>query len=46
MICASSNLLFFTSVPLSDGILPKLQDREGGRSQSRAAETPQQSVDR
>ncbi|MFZ5730122.1 MAG: fatty acid desaturase, partial [Pseudomonadota bacterium] len=32
MICASLNLLFFTSVSLDDGLSLKPRDQEGGRS--------------
>lgn len=32
MICASLNLLFFTSVSLGDGLSLKSRDQEGGRS--------------
>ena len=32
MICASLNLLFFTSVSLRDGLSLKPRDQEGGRS--------------
>jgi len=34
MICASLNLLFFTSVSLDDGLSLKSRDQEGGRSMS------------
>ncbi|MFN9251818.1 MAG: hypothetical protein ACK58O_12310, partial [Brevundimonas sp.] len=34
MICASLNLLFFTSVSLGDGLSLKSRDQDGGRSPS------------
>ena len=45
MICASLNLLFFTSVSFDDGLSLKPRDQEGGRSRPTVRDLRARGVD-